>query len=90
MNNQQLRKTLEELHAELEQTQNVDEDTAAVLADLDQDIRTLLKRPDQELVSKHHGLTASLRAALVNFEGTYPQLALYIERVLDGFNEMGI
>ncbi len=90
MNNQQLRQTLEQLHAELEQTQDVDPDTAAVLADLDRHIRALLRRPDQELMTKHHGLTASLRSALVNLETAYPQLTLYIERVLDGFNEMGI
>ncbi len=90
MTNQQLRQTLEELHAELEQTESVDEETASALADLDQHIQTLLKRPDQELVQKHHGLTASLRSALLNLQSTYPQLALYIERVLDAFNEMGI
>ncbi len=90
MTNQQLRHTLEQLHGELEQTQSVDEETAAVLTDLDSHIQALLKRPDQELVQKHHGLTASLREALIRFEGAYPQLTLYIERVLDGFNEMGI
>ncbi len=88
MTNQQLRQTLEELHAELEQTESIDEDTATVLADLDQHIRTLLKRPDQELMQKHHGVTANLRSALVNFQGAYPRLTLYIERVLDAFNEM--
>ncbi len=90
MTNQQLRQTLEQLHVELEQTDNVDADTAAQLAELDRHIQTLLKRPDQELMSKHHGLTANLRGALVGLETASPRLTLYIERVLDAFNEMGI
>ncbi len=90
MTNQQLRQTLEELHAELEQTESIDEDTATQLADLDQHIRVLLKRPDQELMQKHHGVSANLRSALVSFQDAYPRLTLYIERVLDAFNEMGI
>ncbi len=90
MDQKQLRKTLEDLHAELEQTESVDDETAAQLAELEGHIQTLLKRPDQELMSKHHGLSASLRSALVNFGEMYPRLTLYIERVLDGLNEMGI
>lgn len=90
MDQQQLRKTLEELHAELEKTQRVDDETAATLAELEEHIQVLLRRPDQELMSKHHGLTARLRAALADFGGMYPRLTLYIEKVLDGFNEMGI
>ncbi len=90
MNQQQLRKTLEELHAELEQTESVDDETAAQLTELEGHIQALLKRPDQELMSKHHGLSASLRSALVNLGEMYPRLTLYIERVLDGLNEMGI
>ncbi len=90
MDNQQLRRTLEELHAELEQTESVDDETAAVLNELEQHIQSLLKRPDQELMSKHHGLTANLRSALASVGEMYPRLTLYIERVLDGFNEMGI
>ncbi len=90
MDQQQLRKTLEDLHAELEKTESVDDDTAATLAEIDSHIQTLLKHPDSELMNKHHGLTANLRAAMANIGGMYPQLTLYIERVLDGFNEMGI
>ncbi len=90
MDQQQLRKTLEELHAELEHTESVDDETAATLAELDTHIQTLLKRPDSELMSKHHGLSARLRSAVTDIGGMYPQLTLYIERVLDGFNEMGI
>ncbi len=90
MTNRQLRQTLEELHAELEQTDSVDPDTAAELAELDRHIQALLRRPDQELMQKHHGLSAQLRSAVARFELASPQLTLAIERVLDAFNEMGI
>ena len=90
MNSQQLRKTLEELHAELEQTQSVDQDTRQTLAEIDQHIQTLLAGPDRVFTTRHHPLTARLREARLRFEESYPQLVVNIERVLDAFNEMGI
>jgi len=90
MDSQQLRKRLEELHAELEQTPSVDEDTRQTLAEIDQHIQTLLAGPDRVFTTRHHPLTARLRDALVGFEASYPQLVVNIERVLDAFNEMGI
>ncbi len=90
MTSEQLRKTLEELHMELEQTQNVDPDTQQMLQDIDGHIRALLARPDREFTTRHHGLTAQLRDSLAQFEVEHPNLVINIERVLDAFNEMGI
>ncbi len=90
MTSEQLRKTLEELHAELEQTQDVDPDTQQMLQDIDAHIRTLLAGPDREFTTRHHGVTAQLRDSLADFEVSHPNLVTNIERVLDAFNEMGI
>ncbi len=90
MTSEQLRKTLEELHVELEQTQDVDPDTQQMLQDIDGHIRTLLAGPDREFTTRHHGVTAQLRDSLADFEVSHPNLVTNIERVLDAFNEMGI
>ncbi len=90
MTNEQLRKTLQDLHAELEETQGIDPDTQAMLQDIDRHIQTLLARPDRELSTRHHGLTAQLRDSLARFEASNPNLVVNVERVLDAFNEMGI
>jgi Domain of unknown function (DUF4404) len=90
MDSQQLRKRLEELHAELEQTQAVDEDTRRTLADIDGHIQTLLAGPDRDFTTRHHSLSARLRDSLTAFESSHPNLVPTVERVLDAFNEMGI
>ncbi len=90
MTTEQLRKTLEELHAELEETQSVDPDTQQMLQEIDRHIRTLLAGPDREFTTRHHGLTAQLRDSMAQFECDHPNLVVNIERVLDAFNEMGI
>ena len=90
MDNDQLRRRLQELHKALEDTRQVDAETAAELSELDGHIQALLKRPDRELLNQHHGVTEDLRSALIRFELEHPGLALNIERVLDAFNEMGI
>jgi len=90
MDSQQLRRKLEELHTELEQTQSVDEGTRQTLAEIDQHIQTLLASPDRVFTTRHHPLTARLRQSLLSFEVSYPHLVTNIERVLDAFNEMGI
>ncbi len=90
MTNQELRKQLEQLHSELEQTSDVDPETARELSEIDRHIQALLRRPDRELVEKHHTVTESLREALVSFGNEHPQLTIAVERVLDAFTEMGI
>ncbi len=90
MDSQQLRKQLEELHAELEETQSVDDDTRQTLAEIDRHIQMLLAGPDRAFTTRHHPLTARLRESLVGFETAHPNLVVNIERVLDAFNEMGI
>ncbi len=90
MDTTQLRKTLEELHAELEQTQSVDAETRQELTELNEQIQNLLAGPDRNFTTRHHPLTARLREALVGFEVSHPSLVPNIERVLDAFNEMGI
>ncbi len=90
MDSQQLRKRLEELHGELEQTGNVDPETRRMLSDIDAHIQALLEGPSRDLVRNHRPLTERLRSSLLQFEVSHPDLVPGIERVLDAFNEMGI
>ena len=90
MDTQQLRKNLEDLHNELEQTKSVDDETRTTLSDIDHHIQSLLAGSDKDFTTRHHSLTARLRDSLESLEVSHPHLVIYVERVLDSFNEMGI
>lgn len=90
MDKTQLSQTLQQLHAELEHTQSVDDETRESLRHLVSDIQGLIEGSGQP--SAHHAgsLNERLSDALVELEVSYPNLALTVERVLDAFNEVGI
>lgn len=90
MDNSQLEKTLEELHAELESTQSVDDETRARLKHLMSDIQTVLDEKGKLSDRRAGSLSKRLGDALLELEVSHPNLALNVERVLDAFNEMGI
>ncbi len=90
MNKLQLRQTLEQLHAELEGTQSVDDETRESLRHLMGDIQALLQESDQPSARRSRSLNERLNRALLQLEVSHPHLALNVEQVLDAFNEMGI
>lgn len=90
MENPQLAETLEQLHAELEATQSVNEETKARLKHLLTDIQMLLEENGQPSARKASSLTERLNDVLLELEVTHPNLALNVERVIDAFNEVGI
>jgi ABC-type transporter Mla subunit MlaD len=90
MDKTQLSQTLEQLHAELEHTQSVDDETRESLRHLLSDIRELLEENGQPSAHRSRSLIEGLNEALSGLEASHPNLALTVERVVDAFNEMGI
>lgn len=80
MDNPELRATLEQLHAQLEQTQVVDEESRQLLQHLKNDIQAVLKEPN---ASARASLRKRLDGALDHFEDTHSDLALTIKQLLD-------
>ena len=76
----QLHQTLEELHAELENTQVVDDESRQLLQHLKDDIQTALNKPS---AAAHATLRTRLDDAAAHFEDTHSDLTLTIKQVID-------
>jgi len=90
MDNNELRKLLNQLHDEINITGTVDEKSSELLRDLDGDIRALLERSEGTLVQLHPSLVQRLEGALEHFEVTHPDLTMLISRLLESLSNAGI
>ncbi len=80
MSKSPLAESLERLHAQLEQTESLDDEARQLLEHLNGDIRTVLKKPS---ASSRASLRGRLEAAVVQLEDSHPQLTLTMQEVLD-------
>jgi hypothetical protein len=90
MDKTQLSQTLEQLHADLEHTQSVDDETRESLRHIMSDIHALLEGSVQPSPHRSRSLNERLGQAMLELEVSHPNLALRVERVVDAFNEVGI
>lgn len=84
MSDQELRRTLEELHRELSQVGQVDEDLERLLQEIRADIEDVMER------SGPQGLGDRLAQAVERFEATHPRLASAMGAVADQLARMGV
>jgi hypothetical protein len=80
MDQSQLRQTLEQLHAELENTPVVDDESRQLLQHLKDDIQAVLKEPTP---SSRASLRERLDAAAAHFEDSHSDLTMNIKQVID-------
>lgn len=90
MENEELRKLLQQLHEEIKKTQTVDEKGTELLTDLDGDIHALLERSEDNISPIQPSITQRLDAALLHFEVTHPSLTVMISKLLDTLSNAGI
>ena len=90
MENEELRKLLQQLHDEIKKTQTVDEKGTELLTDLDGDIHALLERSEDNISPIQPSITQRLDAALLHFEVTHPSLTVMISKLLDTLSNAGI
>ena len=90
MSSEQLHEKLVQLHAELAQTQVVDDSTREILADLSHDIQELLDRPGEIEDDRYGSLAGRLRASLTKFETSHPRLTGAMDRAIDALVQMGV
>ena len=84
MPDQELRRTLQELHRELAEVGEVDEDLERLLAEIRNDIETVMDRPSE------NSLGARLSEAVERFEASHPRLATAMGAVADQLARMGV
>lgn len=83
MSAEHLRRMLENLHAELQSAESVDDRSRELLREVDADIQDLLERSDGQG-------NESLPERLREFEERHPALTEAVGRVLDALAKMGI
>ncbi len=90
MDNKDLRKLLQQLHDEVENTQTVDEQDSELLRDLDGHIRTLLDRSEENPVQVQPAFVGRLEETFYRFEVSHPRLTTLVSKVLDSLSNAGI
>lgn len=84
MNNQELAKLLEKLHAEVDAIDSVDENSLKLLRELEKDIDELLDRSDTSSVLER------LRDAIKQFEVSHPTLTSMLSEISNILSNAGI
>ena len=90
MADDELRRKLEELHDQIEQTDHVDEKGRELLRDVDGHVRELLARSEQAAVRPRPGMTRGLEDAIRHFEVTHPVLTEALSDLLTALSNAGI
>ncbi|HNT24856.1 MAG TPA: DUF4404 family protein [Anaerolineales bacterium] len=83
-----LQQKLTELHAEIDEAQDVDEEARQMLVHLQQDIQRLLGQSSDAEV--HRSLTGRLTQAIKQFEVSHPDLTWSMGQLVDLLARLGI
>jgi hypothetical protein len=86
MSDPTLRDKLVQLHTELSTIHTVDDDTRALLREVQQDVQTLLRAP----AAPEAGVVARWQAAIRQFEVSHPTLTHTLEHALNTLSNMGV
>jgi hypothetical protein len=89
MDKEQLRVNLEQLHAELQQIDSVDDNEREMLQRLAKDIREIFDREDEHS-KDYSGLRARLKDAVAKLEASHPKITLLMRELIDSLNYLGI
>jgi hypothetical protein len=90
MEDQELRKLIEELHAEIQNTHTVDKKGQELLLHLESDIRKLLAQSGGLAAPLRPTTLRRLQEGLDHFEVTHPTLTLLLSRLLEALSNVGI
>jgi hypothetical protein len=90
MDDQEFRKLIESLHAEIQNTQTVDEKGQELLAHLEEDIRKLLAQTGRVGNPVHPSTLRRFEEGLDHFEVTHPTLTILLAKLLEALSNVGI
>ena len=89
MDKQELREQLEELHAELQGVESLNDDERKLLRNLTRDIQEVLAREDEH-TEHYSGLGERLRETIAQLETSHPKITLLMRQIIDQLAFMGI
>ena len=90
MDNEPLKKALEQLHAEIEKTKTVDPDQSEMLQHLVKDVKALLARSGKIDPEQTRPMANRLTQAIELFEITHPRLTAQMDKLLNILSSAGI
>jgi len=90
MPDKELRKLLQKLSSEIENTQKVDKSSKEMLDKIRDDIDDLLERDDKKISDKHLSLMDQLKDSTEQFEASHPELTAIMNNVINFLNNLGI
>jgi hypothetical protein len=90
MDDSELRDTLEKLHQQLEQTENLDDESRQRLEHLMGDIRAALDREAPPAGEHYRSLGQQLTDGILRYEISHPALAAAMRHALDILSGAGI
>jgi hypothetical protein len=85
MENTPLHQSLQQLHAELEHTQSVDDELRQELEHLRRDIQTVLKESDP---ATRKSIISRLDKAISHFEDSHVDITLKLKQLLDSLAQV--
>jgi uncharacterized protein DUF4404 len=90
MDKQRLLQTLDELRAEVSQTESVDPETLSLLESKMRELQRELEKHGAKRVAEIEPAAGGLKDALLKFESEHPQLSVAVGKVADALAAMGI
>jgi len=90
MDDQELRKLIEQLQAEIQNTHTVDKKGQDLLLQLESEINELLGRTDGSVTPVHPSTLHRLEEGLSHFEATHPDLTILLSKLLESLSNVGI
>ena len=87
---EKLKDSLEKLHNELKNAEELDNDSRTALKELMNDIQMILNKSEEKIGKEHHNILESLKESSQKFELTHPELAGAINIVISSLSNLGI
>lgn len=90
MDDQRLRKLLEQLHHEIDHTQDIDEKGKALLRETQKEINDLLERSESDSASLYSTSIHRLEKTIAHLEVSHPDLTTLLSELLNILSNAGI
>ena len=87
---EKLKESLENLHNELKNSKNIDDESVKILHELIVDIQNILKRNEKLTDDGTSTLLSSLKASAGKFEASHPELTGAINIVISSLANIGV
>ena len=90
MDNKKLQELLQQLHDEIQKSENIDSKGKDLLQDIDSDVHELLKRSEGDISQVHQTVIQRFENTIDHLEATHPNITGYLTELLEILSNAGI